>query len=95
MKFVYRPLKDTYRATLCGLDFGPDEGQLKPGAVVEMDPNDERFSNWNDHVSGADGGRCFVPVDDSPKPAPKAEKPAKGPKANPQPVAADPSVETT
>ena len=33
-KFIFNPLKPTYRANLCGLDFGPDEGQVKPGAVV-------------------------------------------------------------
>lgn len=93
-KFIYRPLKDTYRATLCGLDFGPEDGQIKPGAVVEMDPNDERFINWNEHVSGADGGPCFVLVSDD-KPAPKADKPAKGPKADKPAVTPEPGIETT
>ena len=94
-KFIFNPLKPTYRANLCGLDFGPDEGQVKPGAVVEMDPADERFINWNEHVSGANDCPCFVPVDAEPKaekpkaPKAKAEKPA-APVATP-----DPAVEET
>jgi len=92
-KFIFNPLKPTYRANLCGLDFGPDEGQVKPGEIVEMDPADERFVNWNEHVSGANGGPCFVPVDAEPK----AEKPKAG-KAKaekPAPTPADPAVELT
>lgn len=93
-KYIYSPLRPTYRANLCGLDFGPDDGQVKPGAVVEMDPTDERFINWNEHVSGASDGPCFVLVDAEPK----AEKP-KAPKAKaekPAPVATpDPAVEET
>mgnify|MGYP000864542299 CR=1 FL=1 len=96
-KFIYNPLKPTYRANLCGLDFGPDEGQVKPGDVVEMDPADERFVNWNEHVSGANGGPCFVPVDAEPKAEkPKAEKPKAGKAKAPAPVATpDPAVEET
>ncbi len=103
-KFIFNPLKPTYRANLCGLDFGPDEGQVKPGAVVEMDPADERFINWNEHVSGANDGLCFVLVDAEPKAdEPKADKPKadkpKAPKAKaekPAPVATpDPAVEET
>lgn len=102
MKYVYRPLRDTYRANLCGLDFGPEDGQIKPGAVVDMDPSDERFQNWNEHVSGADGGPCFVPLDESaPKAKPEAAPAAKGkpgPKAKAdKPVSEipDPGTETT
>jgi hypothetical protein len=95
-KFIYNPLRPTYRANLCGVDFGPDEGQVKPGAVVEMDPADERFINWNEHVSGANDGPCFVLVDDAPKvdkPAPKGKPKADKPAATVTP--ADPAVELT
>lgn len=99
MRYVYRPFKPTYRATLCGVTFGPDEGQVKPGEVVEMDPNDEQFQDWNAHVSGADGGPCFVPADLPPvtAPAPAPAPKAKGkPKAEaPAPTPADPAVELT
>ena len=55
-KFIYNPLKPTYRATSAG-STGPDEGQVKAGRCRRDGPCDERFVNWNEHVSGANGGR--------------------------------------
>lgn len=92
-KYIYRPFRDSYRATLCGHVFGPEDGQIKPGGIVEMDPSDDQFVNWNEHVSGADGGPCFVLVDDNPAPP---AKPARANASKVQPAApADPSAETT
>ena len=88
-RFIFNPAKPAYSTRLCGLDFGPDEGHVKPGAVVEMDPSDFQFSNWNEHVSGApdpatgEARPCFIPAEDIVPESGDAPKPAAGVPAKP------------
>lgn len=67
------------------------------GQTYEVDAGWAEFINTQ--YEGIEGDPALVPVVPKAAPAaaaaPNADKPAKGSKANPHPVAADPSVETT